>query len=298
MNVYGWENCQMKKKWATNNISPRSADNPPAAWLVGDVDRDGKAEIIQAQKKGEIFRVQKNGPSFIYDDLEMKVYGWDGSKMVVKGIGKILTPVSSFSNALSWLVADVDKDGKSELIQPWKNGDKLAMNVYGWDGIKMGLKWRSDNMGTAPSALSWLVGDVDADGKAEIIQPWVTEATASLASGLGMNAYGWDGSKMAVKWSSNGTVYQGSVQANAWLVGDVDGDGKAEIIQRIKGEGAANGKMGWKHYGLYGTRMALKPGTVTQWGFAVDSALSWLAGDINGDGKADIIQPWTHALLE
>ncbi|BBD71009.1 subtilase family protein [Nostoc commune NIES-4072] len=46
---------------------------------------------------------------------------------------------------------------------------------------------------------------------------------------LGLIVYGWDGTQMTTKWST-GDIGQGTGALN-WLVADVDGDGKAELLQ-------------------------------------------------------------------
>jgi hypothetical protein len=48
----------------------------------------------------------------------------------------------------------------------------LGLIVYGWDGTKMTRKWGTNDIGEGSGALSWLVADVDGDGKAEFLQPW------------------------------------------------------------------------------------------------------------------------------
>jgi hypothetical protein len=68
------------------------------------------------------------------------------------------------------------------------------------------------NTGQGSSALAWLTGDVNGDGKTDIIQPW------SNGGGLGMVAYTSDGTGYSRTW---GTDYIGEgANALAWLTGD------------------------------------------------------------------------------
>jgi hypothetical protein len=209
--------------------------------------------------------------------LGLIVYGWDGSQMTTQwGTGDI----GQGYGALSWLAADVDGDGEAELLQPWKNGSKLGLIVYGWDGSQMTTQWGTADIGQGYGALSWLAADVDGDGKAELLQPWKN------GSKLGLIVYGWDGSQMTTQWGT-GNIGQGP-GALSWLAADVDGDGKAELLQPWK-----NGsKLGLIVYGWDGSQMK------TQWGTADIGqgygALSWLVADVDNDGKVELLQPWKN----
>jgi hypothetical protein len=130
--------------------------------------------------------------------LGMSVHAWPSNAGSMSEMPWGKNDMGQGPYALSWLVADIDRDGKAEIIQPWKNSDKLGMIVYGWDGRWMAGKWGTDDMGTAPGAYSWLVGDVDGDRKAEIIQPWMNGN--ELFGFIGMNVYGWENCQMVKQW--------------------------------------------------------------------------------------------------
>jgi hypothetical protein len=167
-----------------------------------------------------------------------------------------------------------------KVVQLWGNGNQLAMKVYGSDGSSgYKLIWKNDNMGQGAGAIAWLVGDLDGDGKAKIVQLWNDH------NHLAMFFYGSDGSG-GYKLTSD--LYTQEVpRAVAWLVGDLDGDGKAKIVQLWdKGNRLAMNVYGSDGSGGYkrtwqSSDMGQGPG-----------AVAWLVGDLDGDGKAKIIQLW------
>ena len=182
--------------------------------------------------------------------------------------------------AVAWLIGDVTGNGKDEVIQAWANGSALGMIVYGWTGSAMTVTWSSNNMGEGPGAVRWLIGDVNGDGKAEVVQLWANGGS------LGMIVYHWTGSAMAVLWSSN-NMGEGP-GAVSWLIGDVNGDGKAEVLQQW----ANGGSLGMIVYHWTGSAMAVLWSSSNMG--EGPGAVSWLIGDVNGDGKAEVLQQWAN----
>jgi len=231
------------------------------AWEIGDVNGDGRAEIVQLWNDG--------------GRLGMIVYGWSGSAITTlwsngnmgQGVG-----------AVDWEIGDVNGDGRAEVVQLWNDGGRLGMIVYGWSGSGMTTLWDSGKMGEGVGAVDWLIGDVNGDGRAEVVQLW------NDGGRLGMIVYGWSGSGMTTLWAS-GNMGQG-VGAVDWQIGDVNGDGRAEVVQ-LWNDG---GRLGMIVYGWSGSGMTTlwASGNMGQGVGAVD----WQIGDVNGDGRAEVIQLW------
>jgi|CXWL01.1.fsa_nt_gi hypothetical protein len=246
--------------WSSSNMG----QGPGAvSWLVGDVNGDGRAEIIQPWANG--------------GSLGMIVYGGTASALSTLWSSG---DMGQGPGAVSWLIGDVNGDGRPEVIQLWANGGSLGMIVYGWSGSGMTTLWSSSNMGQGPGAVSWLIGDVNGDGKAEIIQQWANGGS------LGTIVYGWSSGAMSTLWSSS-NMGQGP-GAVSWLIGDVNGDGCAEIVQQW----ANGGSLGTIVYGWVSGAMT------TLWASSNmgqgPGAVGWLIGDVNGDGRAEIIQQWAN----
>src|SRR5690349_4088927 len=107
--------------------------------------------------------------------------GIDATMWTINAFSRIqvgpLTPFASGnmgqgSGAVGWLIGDVDGDGKAEIVQPWINGGALGMIVYGWSGTSLSTQWSTGNMGQGSGAIRWLIGDVNGDGKTEVVQLW------------------------------------------------------------------------------------------------------------------------------
>src|SRR3954447_10210948 len=96
--------------------------------------------------------------------------------------------------AVAWLIGDINGDGKAEIIQQWAAGSNLGTILYGWWGGAMAALWCQGNMGQGPGAVAWLIGDINGDGKAEIIQQW------AAGSNLGTIVYSWPGGAISVLW--------------------------------------------------------------------------------------------------
>jgi hypothetical protein len=289
------------------------------AWLAGDITVSGQDEIIQLWNNNGslgmiIYGIDDTGnilQRFASSDMgqgygaigwfAMNVFGdhrkeviqlWNNNSRLgiimygadINGVVTDLwssTDMGQGSGAAGWLKANLNGDQKEEIIQLWDNSGALGMIVYGDNNNGgIGQLWATDNMGQGPGAEGWLVGDLNGDGKDEIIQLWDNH------SSLGIIMYGSDGSGGVRELWSTSDMGQGS-GAVAWLMGDVNGDGKDEIIQ-LWGNGSS---LGMIVYGDNGQGGIVQLWATSDMGQG-PGAVQWFAGDINGDGKAEIVQAW------
>jgi hypothetical protein len=191
----------------------------------------------------------------------------------------------------SLVTGDFNGDGQKEVIELWANGNYLAMTVYGIQkGGVLEELWSTPRVsGDGPGAIAWLVGDLNGDGKDELIQQW-----ASAGNILGTIVYGAKGAdyKMERLWGTSRVSGDGA-GAVAWLIGDLNGDGKDEVIQQWA---SAGNILGTIVYGAAGPGHAMTKlwGTSRVSGDGAE-AVAWLIGDLNGDGKDEVIQQWASA---
>ncbi len=175
-------------------------------------------------------------------------------------------------------VADIDGDGKPDLI---------AANTYGSDiSIFRNISTNGiiDNnsfaapitiaVGSGPAQVA--VGDLDGDGKLDLVAVNMNSGTASVFR----NTSTPGSISFAPKFDLSTASDCRSVQ-----VRDLDGDGKPDIIIASAGDHIVS------VYRNLGTPGSLSAGSfASRMDFATpDQALTVVAGDLNGDGKPELV---------
>jgi len=125
---------------------------------------------------------------------------------------------------------------------------------------------------------SWRAGDFNGDGKTDLIHLWGQEyANVWLSRGDGTFAV-----TPFQPWPGYG------MQRGSWQAGDFNGDGKTDVIHLC----CPNYANLWLSLG--NGSFALTPFQPSP-EYAIQIG-SWLSGDFNGDGKADLIHLWGQHL--
>jgi len=153
MIVYGQQGGGYQTIFGSSDMGQGSG---AIAWLIGDVNGDGKAEVVQMWNNG--------------GRLGMIVYGSDGGTGYRTIFGS--SDMGQGSGAIAWLIGDVNGDHKAEVVQMWNNGGRLGMIVYGQQGGGYQTIFGSSDMGQGSGAIAWLIGDVNVDHKADVVQMW------------------------------------------------------------------------------------------------------------------------------
>ncbi|MFD9961637.1 DNRLRE domain-containing protein [Amycolatopsis sp. NPDC058986] len=173
--------------------------------LVGDFNGDGK------------------------DDIATFTRGGDGAVYVALSDGTKFLPSVKWHTALARgtempAVGDVDGDGKDDIVV-FTGGEAADVYVARSDGTKFAPtaeKWH-DNF--APDANRAGVGDIDGDGKDDILSFTNGQVTAALSSGTAFGA--------ARQWNAN-FAPGGELPG----IGDFTGDGKFDVATFTRGTDA------------------------------------------------------------
>ena len=245
---------------------------------AGDVDGDGKADLIVGADRDD-----NNGTN-------------SGSARVLSGLdGSELFEFDgdSANDRFGWSVSgagDVDGDDKADLIvgaygdDP--NGDLSgsARVLSGDDGSEL-FEFDGDSADDVFGYSVSVAGDVDGDDKADLIVGAYLDDNNGNASGSARVLSGDDGTILHTFDGDSANDWFGRSVSGA---GDVDGDDKADLIVGAYGDDPNGSNSGSARVlsGDDGTILHTFNGDDAndQFGYSVSGA-----GDINGDGFADLI---------
>ncbi len=243
---------------------------------AGDVDKDGFADVIVGAPLSDPGGTDA-GRVYIYSGRDGHILWTLTGNLMHGGFG------CSVSGA-----GDVDRDGLADVIvgefpePPWNIGTSGHAHVY--SGATGSLMWTfhgdapGDYFGSSVSG----AGDVDNDGYDDLIV-----GACHLEAGGSGRAFVYSGRTGAVIWilqaETDFDIFGGSVSA----AGDVEGDGFADVIVGARWYSAVQYRTGraYVYSGRTGTLIHTFTGQPDDY---LGSSVSE-AGDLNGDGFADLI---------
>lgn len=266
---------------------PAIVSPTPNKGLVGDVNGDGIADLVT---------VGTNGSQQIFQGRNTAVTGLNGD-LLAAPVGNPGYPdnfIGMDNTSSDFFVADVDGDGDADAVTrkptPWDNGTTSFWEAVNSDSVGIGAapiqnSWAA-GIGTYANAA--IMGDFNGDGASDIAEMdsagFVVGLTSTPGSGL-------NGANPAF-WGSATTV----TNPVATLVGDINGDGKDDIVQ-VDDRGS-NGNWTWVAY-LTDDNAAVPGGVEIGAG-----GLSWtspfnldinstkavpLLADLDGNGRDDLV---------
>lgn len=208
------------------------------AVAVGDRDGKGANEVFVGTASSNSY--YPTGPGYLYV-FDAASYGPE--------LAKVLVSATDAVNDIA--VGNVDSDAALEVVAVTNT------TFYVFDAATLALKWSGPYGGHTVA-----IGDLEGDGLNEIVI-----AGANIG-------YVLDASTQTLKWSYTGTTYPLGFGPSMAL-GDVDNDGKAEILCGTDSGYSESVKI-------------IKGDTMTS--FTVPtSGLSLTVGDANNDGKNELV---------
>jgi hypothetical protein len=186
-------------------------DGPLSAVTVGDVDDDGRDEIIMVS-----FSSDSGYAEGIISIFDAQTHALEYQEKL---------GITDWMGVRSVKIGDVDDDGHTEFVVTTGNLYDGVIRVY--DGVSRALKRESAYYnGNYFSALA--IGDVDGDGKTEIVAGQGMETSG--ASGVYLIVF--NGNTLAEKWRS---VDLGNSWGGVYDIklADLNGDGHTEIIASL-----------------------------------------------------------------
>lgn len=263
----------------------------PRSVAVGDLDGDGKADIVAASSVSSVLSVFiNNGDGTMAAKVDYSTgsipqtvaigdLNGDGKADLVSanaaantisvlfnnGDGTFASKVdySAGSGAYAVAIGDLNGDGKPDLAVNNPSSDTVSIFINNGNGV---FATKVD-YATGDGPRSVAIGDIDGDGYNDLAVPDYNDDNASI---LFNNGDGTFGSK--VSYSSENTT-------NGIVVGDLNGDSKPDLatVSYLAGRLSVyinNGD---------GT-MAAKVNYTT-----ASAPNNLVLGDVNGDGKADLV---------
>ncbi len=196
----------------------------------------------------------------------------DGNLSIVLGNGngtfQTRKTVGTGSGTYSISTTDLNGDGKLDLVTADSDDDTVSILIGKGDGT---FNPRTTiRVGSSPFSVT--LADVNGDGKADILSGDSNDGTVSIALGNGNGTF-----------LARSTISAAPL-TNFVLAKDFNGDGKIDIV--TDGNFSISGTLSWAYIQIGNGNGTFKAPTTMVVGA---NALSMASGDINGDGKLDLL---------
>jgi len=232
---------------------------------VADIDGDGKLDIIANTSRSNLIYVFRNISS-------------PGMLTTNSFASPVIIPAGLASERIA--VQDLNGDGKPDIVIPntGSNTISILQNESTIGSISFGSPV---NFFTGNYPTDVKIADLDGDGYPDIIVPNFNDNTVSIFRNLGI------GENVTTNSFSSPVMLTGIPQAHLLKIGDMDGDGKLDIVVAD-----------WANVTMTVIRnLTTGPGITTN-SFAPSVSFTtggWACnvelGDLSGDGKLDIAVP-------
>ncbi len=243
---------------------------------LADVNGDGRADIVGFGNAGVFVSLATGGGHFAASSLRLGAFGvaaggWNDNNIYLRQM------------------VDVNGDGRADIVGFASSGVQVSLATASgsFGAVTQELAafgadtggWNNNNVNLREMA------DVNGDGMADIVGFGSAGALVSLATGGGH----FGGMRLALATFGSGPEGGGWNNNNLFkrMLADVNGDGMADIV----GFSSANVQValatGGGHFGAVRSDIAYFGSASGGW--SSDSLFPRDMGDVNGDGRADIV---------
>jgi hypothetical protein len=239
----------------------------PYAVAIGDLDRDGKPELVVANEASGTVSVLRNTAT-------------NGS--ITTGSFATKVDLTTGTNPRSVAIGDMDGDGKPDVAVANAGSNTLSVfrNISATGSINSGSFAPKVDFASGSAPTSVAIGDLDGDSRSELV---VTNQASNTVSVLRNTSA--SGSIVAGSFAAKVDFTTGTAPISV-AMGDLDGDGKADLA--VANSGSASNTVSV----LRNTTTTGSIGTgsfAAKVDFATGTQPIWVAiGDVTGDGKADL----------
>jgi len=241
------------------------AGDAPFSTAIGDVDGDGKPDLVVANSSSNTISVLRNISS---------------SENVSSATFAAKVDFATDANPYTVAIGDLDGDGKPDVAVGYLNAANVSVfhNTAIAGSITASSLAQKVDFATGVRAISVAIGDVDGDGKPELMSSNYESNTVSVLQNT-TTAGSINSSSFATKIDFNTGINP------VWVaIGDLDGDGKPELA-------VANDNSN----GISLFHNTSVKGSITPSSFSAkvdystgERASTVVIGDLNEDGKPDL----------
>jgi len=227
---------------------------PNGLWLSGDFNGDRRVDLVHAVNQTDYIHTWMSNGDGTFNVGTFRP--WAGYA-IPNGI---------------WLTADLNADGRMDIVHAVANTDYVHTWISNGNGTFNVGTFRPWQGYAIPNGV-WLTADINGDGRTDLVH-----AVANT--------------DYVHTWTSNGngTFNVGTFRPWAgyaipngiWLTADLNADGRMDIVHAV-----AN--TDYVHTWISNGNGTFNVGTFRPWqGYAIPNGV-WLAADINGDRRTDLV---------
>ena len=237
---------------------------------IGDLDGDGKSDFVVTNTASNTMTVYRNTST-------------SGSITAASFASSTITLASG---PIGVAIGDLDGDGKPDVAVTYSTGTLVAAlrNTSSLGAISFAAPVTYATVGATPSYV--LINDVDGDGKSDLVV--ANEGSTSGTSGMViLRNTSLRGAAFTSASFGAAVSFTTGTYPYFLAMGDLDGDGKRDILCSSYGNGAGTTVSLFRNIsspGVISTASLSTPATIT----AGTGTIGVAIGDLNGDGKPDI----------